>query len=442
MLLRFAVSNRASIRKSQDLSMVASAYADPAADLIRCDKYPNLSGLPVAAIYGGNASGKSNFVKALQFMMGGIRQSATRQAESIGRHPFALDPAAKDEPSRFECDFIFREAILDRRNGTELRDSVGVRFQYGFSISDTEVLEEWLYAFPHSRRQLWFHRSKTEDDEYVFGKALRGRNSDISKITERTALFLSSAARSEHPQLSALKNYFDQAYMFRTEDASTVDRKIVTKFLQDELLQKRILEFLSLADLGVTSTRIVDVKNQAEKDKFIESLGDLFRKSTGQDPPESFREAVGPTQRIELGHKGGSGEDIYFRLANESRGTRALLNLIGWILLAIDIGGVIVVDELDSSLHPLLSWELVKLFTKSATNPHGAQLIFSTHDTTLLNTRLLRRDQIWFTEKTRQGETSLYPLSSFKSRLKDALEKGYLEGRYGAIPFMGHGSLA
>jgi len=423
MLIEFRVENHRSIRDEQVLSMVEGR--GDSADDPRPRKvagYPERL-LPAAALYGANASGKSNVLEAVRFMRDAVLLShrAWPPDEGVPRDPFAWGPK-RAEPSLFEIVWL-----LD-----------GVRYQYGFTASDERFLEEWLYAWPRSRKQVWFER---DGDLFQFSEHLKGENKILAGVTRPNALFLSAATQFGHTQLREVYNianklnfinsYFDNKKYNYNFDLNINDLMSVVERNSRSLggsqslsirkqLAERTLEefrrFLKNADLGVLDFRVR--KNNA----------------IGVNPSLSV------PYRFDLKHRCGTG-DVWLPLEEESKGTQTLFRIALPVIDSIWSGEALFIDELESSLHPALAREIVRRFNDPEANPRNAQLIFTTHDTNLLGTTVgpppLRRDQVWLTEKDSDGATVLYPLTDFKPRKDENLERGYLQGRYGAIPFLG-----
>jgi uncharacterized protein len=416
MLIEFRVENHRSIRDEQVLSMEAAQLGD------ENDPRPRIVPgwpekiLPVAAIYGANASGKSNVLAALAFMQEAVTDSqrAWSPDEGIPREPFAWGEK-RTGPSTFEVSFIL---------GT-------IRYDYGFTLNDGIFLEEWLKAWADGEPESLFAR---EEDSYTFGKNLGGENKVIEGVTRPNALFLSAAAQLKHPQLSSLFSWFSSveaiglparrtpsvlvrsestlAYLLEQAEA-TATRPLFKDELGLESLLDGFISLLKNADIG-----IVDVRKKE------------------QTRPSRVR----PWQ-FELKHQS-EGDDAWLPLEEESKGTRTLFRLALPILRTIRYGGILLVDEQESSMHPNLAEGIVRQFNDPKINKSNAQLIFSTHDTNLLGnltgTPALRRDQVWLTEKDPKGATELYPLTNFKPREgTENIERGYIQGRYGAIPFLG-----
>lgn len=380
---------------------MVAALQDGRTDLVRVESL-GVDLLRVAGIYGANAAGKSNVLAAFAFMAKAVTGSYRQWPPEgpIPREPFLLGEECQDTPSRFEADILV----------------AGIHFRYGFILDEDAVLQEWLHAFPRGRRQVWFKRQRTTS--YIFGKSLKGSNRVLAKLTRPNSLFLSAAAANNHPMLADVYGWFADRAVF----SMSRDRSRSLEMLKEGREKPAFLDLLRLADLG-----IVDLDLQGDP-SFEELLG------LG---PGSLN--LGLTTRLELKHRSAMG-NVSLPFDRESRGTQAWFSLSGPILDALQKGGLLCVDELDGSLHPHLAAEVVRIFQDSARNPKGAQLIFNTHDTSLLGTLLgepvLYRDQVWFVEKDGDGATHLYPLTDFKPRKLENLERGYLQGRYGAIPFI------
>ena len=414
MLIEFRVENHRSLRDEQALTFEAGRVgesSDPRPR--RVDGHTEMI-LPAAVIYGPNASGKSNVLAALAFMREAIIHSHRRWEPEGGVPRTAFAWAGKRrEPSMFEAALLLNKT----------------KVEYGFSVDDEGVAEEWLYAWPNNRKQLWFER---EADIFKFGEQLKGPNEPVRQVTRPNALFLSAAAQHAHPQLISLYSWFRGVFpvnissrsypMYYRPFAQEVffssdveQRSLFSLDESEDTLAARIRQLLRSADIG-----IVDIKRIVMEG---EHRGRAFRR-----------------QRILVQHQVGD-DDSWLDLEEESGGTKALFRMAPSVVGALESGGLLLVDELEASLHPLIGLAIVKLFNCPKANPKNAQLLFTTHDTNLLGTTLgeppLRRDQIWFTEKDDDGASKLYPLTDFKPRKSENLERGYLQGRYGAIPFLG-----
>ena len=408
MLLRFGVSNHLSIRDYQELSLAASSLKERQEELINCAAAPNGSVLPTVVIYGANASGKSNLINAMETMIGMVLFSQTKGKPSGGvpRHPFRLDDNSPRSPSRFDIDFL-----ID-----------GVRHHYGFETSDSAFETEWLYAFPKSHRQTLFERT---GDEFRFGRRLKGQNRIIASLTRPNSLFVSAAAQNGHEQLSKVFSYFRS---IRGDQNIAASEEEVSERLTGEEIDRRVIDFLKKIDTGVIDYRLGE-SEFSEKDLGISrELFTLLAKHASEEPPK--------WATIELAHRGRGDAPFYLDMERESAGTRRLLIVLALAFHALDEGSPLFIDELNASLHTQAAEAVLKLFCSRETNPKGAQLIATTHDTNLLKSPLLRRDEVWFTEKDSEGATRLYPLTDIRTRKGDNIEKGYLQGRYGGVPFI------
>lgn len=403
MLLSARVANVLSFRDEQRLSFVSTELNDGSsrATGIR-DQGKPISIVPVIGIYGANASGKTNVLAALRQMRTAVLTSLRWFADpnAVRRIPFALAPEAAGGPSFYEVDLVLAD---------------GIRYTYGFELDDKRVRGEWLHAYPRGRKQVWFDR---DDDEIGFpGDGLRGEKLELARRTRPDALFLSVAAQFNHEQLLPIFSWFrDNLWLVSPEQPDLSQRLRYTRLhaVRDADFRRQVGRLLKVADLGITGIEV----------------------------------GSGADDQIRLLHQAGS-RQVPLDLGHESMGTRSWLALLGAILAAFEAGAVVLVDELDASLHPAMSAEIVGMFEDPAANPGGAQLVFTTHDATLLRTlaggdRVLDRDMIWLTEKNSDGATELYPLSSFNPppRKLENLERGYLLGRYGARPRVAPGELA
>lgn len=418
MLLRYSLSNFMSIRDFQELSMVASSLSDDQKGLIEAPGLPHKL-LRIAAIYGPNASGKSNVLYGLRFMRNAVKYSQNRWEPSakINRRPFVFD-GYRERPSELAVDILLNN----------------VRYEYGFAFNDSRITQEYLYAYPGNRRQRWFERN-TDKGPIVFGKQLTGENRAIENLTRPNSLFLSAAAQNNHEKLRPIYDWFNNHLVFRSGlDVGSSTRQTIEMCARDEEVKQTVLKLLSAADLGIVGMDIEEEEKDPKMEAFTEKLESLLKEFIPDVSSSSEEEAKAHT--VSFRHRGQGDHTATIPLSDQSEGTRSFLAMLGPAIQVLAFGGVLCVDELDASLHPLLVREIVKIFNRPESNPKGAQLIFTTHNTDLLGDDVLRRDQIWFTEKENTGATRLYPLSDFKPRKDENLQRGYLQGRYGATPFI------
>jgi uncharacterized protein len=415
MLVEFQITNFRSFRDTQRFSMVASADTTMLENTIEAPALGKQRLLRSAVIYGANAAGKSNFISALEFVQTFATQSEQRgPGTGIPVQPFRLGNQASQLPTIFELTFLWE----------------GVRYQYGFSLDKRRVLEEWLIAYPRGLPQRWFTRRydpASQQYEMHFGSKLKGQKRELEELTRPDVLFLSVAARFNHQQLTEVYNWFKLELYLITSSRSTRFFEEHSAWMASEFdLKEDITALLRTADLG-----IVD---------FVAEEQRIPADAIPADLPEEFRSRLidRVAYSIQMQHRsdGDRGDGVPFSWEEESEGTRRLFGLAGPLVFALRYGRVLAIDELDASLHPSLVRLLVQLFHLPQLNQTSAQLIFNTHDTTLLDATLMRRDQIWFVEKDNTGASQLYPLLDFSPRKDEALARGYLRGRYGAIPFL------
>jgi energy-coupling factor transporter ATP-binding protein EcfA2 len=427
--MRFRARNFRSLKEEQELSLVASSLKDSPEAVTQVEGL-NLGLVRVAAIYGANASGKSNVIKALAYMSSAVQNSHRQWAPEgpIPREPFLLDPQSKLDPSSFEVDLL-----LD-----------GMRFHYGFTLNDREILEEWLDAYPIGKRQMWFKRKQRV---FTFGKKLVGDNAAIERLTRPNSLFLSAAAQNNHEGLLPLYRWFVErfGYVPRERGPAVFNTALMCK---DEGFKSWVSEALRSADMGIVDLQVREEEfafppPPPELGKEAKLLAEEFARTVRRFAEKAKQQSNDGSSlpekmlTVSLIHKGSSRLGVPFGLGNESDGTVAFYGLLGPLVHFVGSGGTLCVDELDASLHPLLALGVLHFFRNPKLNPRGAQIIFTTHDTNILDRASLRRDQIWFTEKDAEGGTHLYPLTDFKLRKNENLERGYLQGRYGAVPFIG-----
>ncbi len=417
MLIEFKVTNFRSIKETQTLSMVAgNATKDKELESNIFDS--GIASLPKlvrsAVIYGPNASGKSNLIAALAFMEGMVCESAreAQVGEPIEINPFRLDAASRNEDTEFEIHFL----------------SENVRYQYGFSLNAERIKSEWLTAYPNGKAQNWFERqydASTERYEYQFspsfseGKARQER----AKYTIANNLYLSVAVQKNSQQLLPVFTWFQKKLNYILSMNHLGDGR-TSRMCQDTEGKKEVLAFMNSAGIGVKDFRV---------DKVSFTLNDL-----PADFPDEFKQKVLKDMEGHVSfdtkflyQSNDTKELIPFDLSDESDGTKALFSFVVPWLQMLKNDEIVFVDEIDTSLHPLLVQHLVKMLHSSKSK---AQLVFTTHDTTLLSQRILRTDQVWFVEKDKAQSTQLYSLADYSPRKNEALEKGYLSGRYGAIP--------
>jgi AAA15 family ATPase/GTPase len=419
MLVEFRTKNFCSLRDEQVLSLVATK------DKTLQDSNTQATGISAAptvlrsvVIYGANASGKSNLIKALQYMRGVVTESATAIApgQIFGIQPFRLDSDSANQPSEFEVTFLLE----------------GVRYQYGFTMTAQRIVGEHLLVYKAFKPQKWFTRRfdvGTGKDVYEFGSALKGPKNLWEGATRPNALFLSMAVQLNSIDLRPVFDWFSNQLVIFNEQ-SQLSPQVSIQMLKHAQGRKDICNFLTNADLSLAD---IEAETRTVPGQSVHL--DLLVGKT-EVRVENIEE-----HKVRFHHVTEHGTAV-FDLLEESSGTRNLLFLAGPVLNILSKGLTLIIDELDTSLHTLLVRELVRLFHLSDINTKGAQLVFTTHDTSLLDAPdLFRRDQVWFVEKNQDQASSLINLSEFSPRKNEALERGYLIGRYGGIPFLNSSAL-
>ena len=416
MLIEFSVENFLSFDERVTLSMVVAPELDNPDGLLEntFEAPGGLRLLKSALIYGANASGKSNLVKAVLFVRKLIMSSAkeTQAGEPIEVKPFLLGTAREDRGSSFEVIWIDKET----------------RYRYGFSVNSSRVLDEALFQ----------SRAGEETEVTLFRRSIAGIEIDatfaegigIESKTRSNALFLSVVAQLNGAISERILTWFRE----RLALASGVQDEGLLRFTKDVVRRgvwtDEILRMAREADLGITGISLAELST------------DMLPEGLSDDQKKRFLAAMRGTLKIRHQRFDSAGEpsgDADFDFHDESEGTQKFISLAAPLLDVLDRGTALFFDELDARLHPRLSRAVVSLF-HSDSNPRNAQLIGATHDTNLLDRRLLRRDQIWFTEKDRRGATKLYSLAEFNLPKSDEgarYERDYLLGKYGGVPAIG-----
>ena len=425
MLIEFSVSNYRSIRERQTLSMVAAPRLKKGNNVFAPntlgEKLPSL--LKVVAIYGPNASGKSNLVRALGTIARFANLTPDTKARQLPVSSFRFDPTLVDKPSRFEIHFI----------------QGGQRYSFELAADRHRVIEEKLIAFPRGTETLLYSRTYSgEVDIYTFGESLEGGDSvhqAWSNLTGPQVLFVAQAVANSKEELKQLRIPFSwlSKGMFATEHSMGDFRRAA----------ERLISSTDWYGSGVSDLlRDIDIPVAEIKSRVIDTISsDIIRESLSSPPLAPKKIETILTHETKLGR-------AEFDIEEESEGTKNLIGFsLPWFLVGATIapappadgvrtlpnGGVLVVDEIDSSLHPKIVEALVARFLSKK---DAAQLIFSTHDTHLMDTKLLRRDQYWLTERDANGATQLRSIHDFKGRETEDIEKRYYEGRYRALPIL------
>ena len=389
MLVQFTIENHRSIKNSSVVSFAASKDKSLEGCLLPMDSKKSL--LPAIAVYGANAAGKSNVLHAMMTMREMVVGEAARisKGQKLPWEPFG----GTKEPTAFESVFLYQ----------------GIRYAYGFSFDAKKIYAEYLYHWPNGREALIFSR---ENGDYEFRENVNEQMT-LSNRTPENKLYLVSSNDWNLPQTENAYKWFLEKLTFLMDEEQT-NSETVAQILDGDDKKARILKELLLADLGISD---VIIKNLTDKTLLIST-----------------------THRII--HEDGSTEYFQLLMDQESAGTQRFFSRIGGWLQALENGALLVVDEIEDSLHPLLTKRLIEMVQDRKINTNGAQILFTTHDCLLLDLKFFRRDQIWFAEKDdKTCATEVYSLASFSPRKGENVRKGYLQGRFGAIPFVGGESL-
>lgn len=396
MIVQFSVENYLSFKGPITLSMVSTPLREDAA-LTENVMVPvadtGIILLKSAVILGPNASGKSNVIKAFDFFKRLIINSFkdVQAGEEIDVENFRLDVETSAEPTSFELIFISHEN----------------QFRYGFTVSREKVHDEWLYRKACRKRAKEVELYLREGDTFKVHPTMPLLQDIVNrKMVRPNALLLSAAAQFNDATAVEIIGWLNDTTVISCSDED-LNWKDALRHFDDEAMRERIVAFSHYADLGIED---------------IEKSGDRVTSRHNQYDAEGR-----VTQTVSFPF-----------LDNESEGTIKYFSLAYPIIDALDHGKRLIVDEFDSKMHPLLTERVISLFNSKDTNPQGAQLIFTAHDSNLLSTGSFRRDQIWFTEKDRLGASSLFSLAEYKVRSGASFEKGYLAGKYGATPIIGN----
>lgn len=405
MLLQFSIKNFRTFKDKATLSLIASNYDKETREhenIVINDNF-GLRLLKSAVIYGANASGKSKLLDAFAFMRYFVINSSkeSQKGEAIKIEPFRLDQSSKNEPTEFEVIFIHNKVL----------------FRYGFEVTKERIISEWLFYKPKTKEVELFYR---EENEYKIHNRNFSKGDTVVKegLVRDNALLISVAAQfNEKSAIEVLEWFEKNRIISGLYDAEYRDNTV--NKLSNKSNKNRVLKFLKAADIGIEDLEILTINSGQFKESPFSTV--LIIKNTYED-----KNKIGTTP--------------LFLSLDESEGTRKYFYILGPVIDALEDGGILIVDELDSKLHPNLVCKIVALFNSKGFNKNNAQLIFNTHDTNLLSSGLFRRDQIWFTNKNKYGEAKLYSLADFKSdevRKTEPFEDNYINGKYGAVPFLG-----
>jgi AAA15 family ATPase/GTPase len=412
MLIEFRVKNFRSLRDEQVFSMVATT------DKKLLDTHATATGLKAAphvlhtvAIYGANASGKSNLIKAMQFMRWVVVMPLLPGQSHDRLQSFRLDRDTMDEPTEFETTFLVN----------------GVRYQYGFVMTQKRIIEEYLYVYKTSKPQMWFERTYNADKElyyYEYGPSMRGNKASWEQQTRDNNLYLTVSSQYNSELLTPVFSWFLKILNVVNE-LEPISTLFTIQNIENVENIDRTLRFIKSADFDVDNIEVE--KQKVPRHEIQLDLATGVSRQQIQEVDQS---------KISFWHRTAKGE-AKFDLFDESTGTQRFFWLSGPLFDVLENGKIIIFDEIEAHLHPNLVSKIIDLFQNSEVNKHGAQLIFATHSATLLGVSgLFRRDQIWLVNKNKDQASLLEPLSDFSPRKGESVGRGYLQGRYGGLPFI------
>jgi AAA15 family ATPase/GTPase len=442
MLISFSIANFRSFKSEQTLNLIVSKRLPPPEQSAHCVPIPDTSEhvLRVASLYGANAAGKSNLVQALGLLKRLVLRG-TSPGQLISYKPFLLDSETPKKPTSFELQFL----------------EEGEVFRYGVCYDANRVHEEWLDVYEGKKERNLFSRI-TRDDGAVTVELAAAKRGEFSRKMKALAdvgarpnqLFLTEVVNlddrdAQGPFFQRVIQWFASTLTVIRADAQFVP--LAETIAIDEQFASFAERFLREASTGIDGLEVETnriAKLAAPYEEFEQLMQDLPDRGTlvvqgpqGEEIVLSRSEDDAITVRkLAVLHEDASGQRTKFPLNEESDGSRRLLNLLPALHKVAGKGGVFVIDELERSMHPILARKFVQFFL-SAVRGAKSQLVFTTHESTLLDLALQRRDGIWFAEKDERGATHLYSLADFKVRKDLRIEKGYLEGRFGAVPFLG-----
>lgn len=438
MLIQFIVENFRSFKDEIQFNLIATGDEAHSNHVFHLENHPKSPLLRVASLYGANAAGKSNLIRAAAFAQQLIVHG-TKSGQAIAVSPFKLSQSTLQAPGRFEFLFEYRNIV----------------YHYGFLLNAQQICEEWLFVTPDKREVLGFERvtNSQMETQMKFGAARFWKQSKkpflsfVAQGTRPNQLFLTEAIDRNVPELQPVMDWFNKVLTIIPAESRLLT---LSSFAREEKTTSQFMgEFLRSVDTGIHGIAVEEhTLKTDEPNSFLpaevqqEILSDLEDESVAVVTPEGNQfEIIHRSNSLPVllvlktQHKMEDGTLLNFDLSEESEGTQRLMHLLPVLASAQSNEKVFLLDELDRRLHPLLARKFVEAYLSASGNPKR-QLIFTTHDTNLLDLNLLRRDEIWFVEKNEQGQSSLFSLAEFKPRPDLKISTSYLNGRFGAIPII------
>ena len=421
-LLNFTFKNFRSFREEKTLDLKASSVTELKTSVIHSGKYQLL---PTAVIYGANSSGKSNVLMAFAQMRNVILGSVRlNPSDLLDFEPFMLDQFSAKNTTDFEVQFLLNN----------------IKFRYGFEYNHEKIHQEWLYEQPFGERE--YNLFLREENEFFISRTRFQEGLKKESSTPANRLFLSLTAQLNGEKSMAIMDWFNKCNYLSGLNSSGYEGFTLQMFHDHLKGYKEALDLFQHLQLGFKDLIVTDHPVPDNLLPSIPILSDEVRKNIIEEFVKDKHFVDVKTIHNIYDEKGiVIGENSFDNVKMESEGTKKIIELSGPLFDTLLNGKVLLVDELEAKLHPFLTRNIVKLFMDKSTNPNGAQLLFTTHDTNLLNLSYLRRDQIWFTEKDQTESSDLYSLVEFrdesarKVRKDNSIQKDYINGRYGAIPF-------
>lgn len=425
MLIEFRFKNYRSFRDEAVLSMEATGLSSFKSCLIPLSSTVKL--LPAIAIYGKNGGGKSNVIRAFWLAVQFIRNAQRTQHEraAIPVNPFALNDYSKDEPTEFAFEYT----------------SGGVKYWYGFAATREKIYAEYLYHAPKGQKALAFKRTEQHFD-FTEDKSKRALIGEM--VAENQLFFSVACTMNDAACVAAMRWFRDQAFFSR--DYSDIPRQLI-EYSEDKNMLRAISDYAKAADLGILDMQFEFNSNEIQDDESLpDNIPEGIKAALVQFMHTLAETSNNGEVHLKMGevsakasHQGenrdGRKATYSLELSDESDGTRKLMALAPAIESALRTGGILLVDELERELHPMLVNYIIAKFQSKTTNPNGAQIVFTTHNTELMNLELLRKDQLYFVDKRdKDGASELYTISEFSTRTTENIRKGYLVGKYGGIP--------
>ena len=420
MLIEFSVENYKSFRDCVTFSMVAANLKSKNKKLDENNIFhykKNMDLVKVAAVYGANASGKSNLIQAFRFMRRFVINSSkeSQAEEEIDVENYRLNTETEKLPSSFEVIFVVDD----------------VRYRYGFELDRKKIHSEWLYR-AKVRETILFMR---EDEKFSL-KGTFSEGKGLESKTRKNALFLSVCAQWNGAISTDILKWFRSCVTISGLDDLEY-KPLTIKMFEAQDIKEKILSFIREFDFGIYN---LSMKNSPLTVRTAKSLQLKLLPEGALEylSGEKLGTTVINTTHKKYDGKGRyAGDEVFNLEKNESEGTQKAFSFSGPLLDTLAKGKVLIVDELDARFHPIITQAIVQMFHDKNSNPKNAQLVFATHDLNLLDNRFFRRDQIWFTEKNKLGATDLYSLVEFTVRNDASFEKDYIDGKFGAVPFIG-----